>query len=277
MLAPKSLAVTADGGFDLIVHLNGAQMTEAEWRSAGVNAVIASIAIPTIVGTGGYKARLAQPGFLDYVLKETVHWMHENKHAEAKKINRIAVVSWSAGFGGVARFLISPTTRDRVDAIMLLDSFHAGYADPNTHLPKQGGETTPFIGLGEEFVDVSGMDRWKNFAEGAKNRQKLFVISHSSILPPDYASCGETTGALLKLVSVPKVASSERNDKNMELSYTADVGEFHAKGWRGRGKKDHFDQLHLVGDLARAYLAPRWHHASANTAPVAMAATSQEK
>jgi hypothetical protein len=259
MLAPKELALDSEGGFDLIIHLNGAMMTEKEWRAAGVNAVVASIAIPTIVGTSGYSTMLGQPGYVDHILKETVHWLGKNGNPDAKKVNRIGVVAWSAGFGGVGKILGATNAGKLVDSVILLDGFHAGYLDPKTHLPKKGGETTPFIGLGSDYVDTSSLDRWKTFGEAAINRQKLLVITHASILPPDYASCGETTGALLKMLGVSKVATSDRNERSMEMSYAADSGDFHAKGWKGGGKHDHMDQLHLVGDLARAYLAPRWH------------------
>jgi hypothetical protein len=45
----------------------------------------------------------------------------------------------------------------------------------------------------------------------------------------------------------------------MRLSYRADAGNLHVRGYRGVGPRDHFDHLHLVGEVLRNWLVPRWN------------------
>ncbi len=40
--------------------------------------------------------------------------------------------------------------------------------------------------------------------------------------------------------------------------YHSDAGSLHVRGYRGDGPKDHLDQLHLLDDLIREHVTPRW-------------------
>ena len=40
--------------------------------------------------------------------------------------------------------------------------------------------------------------------------------------------------------------------------YHSDAGNLHVRGYRGEGPKDHLDQLHLLDDLVREHVTPRW-------------------
>jgi hypothetical protein len=40
--------------------------------------------------------------------------------------------------------------------------------------------------------------------------------------------------------------------------YHADSGGLHVRGFRGSGPRDHMDQVHLLGDVMRTFVAPRW-------------------
>ena len=44
----------------------------------------------------------------------------------------------------------------------------------------------------------------------------------------------------------------------MTLAKRADAGNLHVRGFKGRGPRDHFQHLYLLGDVLRAWVVPRW-------------------
>ena len=88
------------------------------------------------------------------------------------------------------------------------------------------------------------------------------AITHSSIVPPDYASSTEATAALLSAVGVApstEIHAVEFGESAMTPSVFADAGNLHVRGFRGYGPHDHFDHLHLIGDAVRTWLVPAWY------------------
>ena len=89
--------------------------------------------------------------------------------------------------------------------------------------------------------------------------KKTFVLSASAIIPPGYATASETGRALYTLATGKLVRDAAVDGpRNMHLKFRGDAGNFHVFGWKGGGKHDHFDQLHLVGDLLREHVGHRW-------------------
>ncbi len=265
-LAPKHLDVGPDGGVDVMLHLNGAMMADKEWRESGLNAVVASIAIREIVGSAGYAKLFAEPGYLDYVLRSTLADLQKNGEKRATHVRRLGVVSWSAGMGGVSQLVGNPATLARIDSVVLLDSIHATYTDPKNGVARVAVPGQAAMGLGADWVDMKAVAKYVHLASEAAQGKKAFVISASAILPPDYASCAETSRAVLRAVSSPvtELESAEKNALGMTPKYRAAKGDLHARGWRGGGPHDHFDQLHLVGEMVRTYIAPRWNRMAAS-------------
>src|SRR5205085_2535775 len=75
--------------------------------------------------------------------------------------------------GAVEQILRQPIAK-KVDALILLDSLHAGYTDEQAHTLKVD-QLTPFLA----------------FAKRAADKQAFMYMSHSSIIPPGYASTTE--------------------------------------------------------------------------------------
>ena len=46
-------------------------------------------------------------------------------------------------------------------------------------------------------------------------------------------------------------------------NFTADAGNLHVRGFRGRGPKDHFKHLYLIGEVLRSWVVPRWNRSPA--------------
>jgi hypothetical protein len=264
-LAPKDLDVGADGGVDVMLHLNGAMLAEKEWRESGLNAVVASIAIREVVGSAGYAKLFSDPGYLDWVLGATLADLRKNGVPQATRVRRLGVTSWSAGMGGVSQLIGRDAWRQRLDSVVLLDSLHATYADPKTGVAFVKNPEHAVMGLGVDWVDTKVLGKYTQFAKDAASGKRVFVTAASSILPPDYASCRETSIALLRAVGTDAdpVRDEAKNALGMSLRFRADKGELHFRGYAGGGPHDHFDQLHLVGEMVRTFVAPRWNRLAA--------------
>ena len=262
-LAPKNLDVGADGGVDMMIHLNGAMMADKEWRESGLNAIVASIAIREVVGSAGYAKLFASPGYLDFVVRSTFADIRSKGEKRPLHLRRLGVVSWSAGMGGVGALLGNGETAQKIDSVVLLDSAHAPYADPKNGHVLMGNPTNPAMGRGVDWVDSKSIGKFVRFAEKAKEGAKALVMSSSSILPPDYASCAETIEAIMNQVHVAGTGVQEKNALGMTLKWKSDAGSLHGRMWRGGGPHDHFDQLHLVGEMMRSFVSPRWNRLAA--------------
>ena len=255
-LMPEHLDVSDDGGVDVLVHFNGAMMTDAEYRASKTNAIVMSIAIPEIVGSAGYARMFEDPGHLDRVLDSLFAQVKKTK--KKLHLRRLGLVSWSAGMGAVGKILRSAKWSSRIDTIVLLDSLHAGYLGKDGKAVAKN-ETHPAMGLGVDSVDRKSLAAFAAFAQQAAAGKKTFVLSASAIVPPGYASASETGRAVFVLASGKTVTDvDDAGPRHMRMSFRGDAGNFHVLGWKGGGKHDHFDQLHLVGDILREHVGHRW-------------------
>ena len=253
-LAPKADFVGSDGGVDVVFHFHAGQMAERQMKESGLNAVFVSCGYG--IGSGAYATALANPARFGRMLDELV----KNLDAQTGKsvhIRHLALASWSAGFAAVSKVLAVDRYYAMVDSVVLNDSLHSQYKDPNPKTPAQGADR----------VNLDMMRAFLRFAKDAAAGKKTMAITHSSIIPPDYASSTEATQALLTAIDVPITAidpdaaaaqAGSPSWRAMTLIARADAGNLHVRGFRGRGPKDHFEHLHLIGEVLRAWVAPRW-------------------
>ena len=246
-LAPKEELVAEDGGIDVIFHFHAGQMSEREMRASGVRGVFVSCGYG--VGTSGYSRAFQDPSRFSSMMKRLTRTIGKKTKRDDVHVRRLALASWSAGFAAVSRILAVPEYYDTVDTVILLDSLHAQYT---------GGEGPA---RGADLVDVKMLRHFVRFAKDAADGKKTMVITHSAIVPPDYASTSESTTALLAEVGVTATPASGKTMRSMALALEADESGLHVRGFRGMGPQDHFGHLHLIGDTLRSWLVPRWYTA----------------
>jgi hypothetical protein len=232
-LAPTSDFVREDGSVDVVFHFHDGQMSDRDIRASGVNAVFVSCGWG--VGTAPHSSAFADPNRFDSMMKTVV------KRVGAKGVHKLALVSWSAGFASISKILRVPRYYAITDTVVLLDSLHSA-----------------FTSSGE--VDAKMLAPFVRFASDAARGEKAMVMTHSAIVPPGYASSTEATRAVLGAIDVPTDESGSKDvgTESMRLSYRADAGNLHVRGYRGQGPRDHFDHLHLIGEVLRNWLVPRW-------------------
>ena len=166
-LAPKEDFADSTGGVDVIFHFHGGMLAEKEWRMTGVNAVVVSAAFG--IGSNVYAAAFTDPARFGKMIDEVLASLRDAKRTGKLHARHVALVSWSAGYGSIGNILRVPKYFKMIDSVFLLDSLHAGF--------------TPDHG-----VDLKALEPFVRLAKDAIAQKKLFVMTHSAILPPDYAS-----------------------------------------------------------------------------------------
>lgn len=246
-LAPKAGFADDDCGVDLIFHFHAAQMAEKDWRAAGVNAVIVSATFG--MGTGAYADAFSDPMRFERMMNEVLADL-SRRAAKPLHARRVSLFAWSAGFAAVSRILSVPKFYNAVDTVVLLDGLHSNYIDPKIKKSSQGAV----------HVDVRGLSNFIKFAEDAKRGTKAMVLTHSSILTPDYANSTEANQALLGQVGVPIVSTNPPLPIYGEMKEIerADSGNLHMRGFLGTTAHDHINHLHLIDDMIREFCEPRW-------------------
>jgi hypothetical protein len=229
-LAPDDV-VAKDGGVDVIVHFHGALVVDEEWRASGIDAVVVNMTLPGY-GVGVYRDMFASSDRFGAIVDDAV------KRVGGTHVRRLGLVSWSAGYGGTQDVLSNPHYYAMVDTVVVIDGMHADYVEG---LPDEG--------------DFAVFER---FARDAVGGQRQMIITHSAVVPPGYASTTETATMLLASVGVSRIEEKKTNARGMVEWYHADSGGLHVRGFRGDGPHDHMDQVHLVGDIVRSFIAPRW-------------------
>ena len=229
-----------DGAYDLIVHFHGlAAAQESNIERSHVNAVVASIYLG--VGSGPYENAFKDPWSFPHLLKVLEKAVAKSGGADGARLGRIALSAWSAGYGSVSAILRVPTNAKRVDALLLADGLHSDYVDEHKHT-----------------VDDGPLAKYAKIAEAAKKGDKLFALTHSSILTTGYPNTTETIGELLRLVSVEKEPMVSDGPRGMLEIYESDSGDFHVKGFLGTTVKDHIDHIWGMNETLFPYLRDRW-------------------
>jgi hypothetical protein len=246
-----------DGAFDLIVHFHGnTELVQESIGAAKLNALILVVNLGT--GSGVYEDRYTQPAIFDDALtrvRDTI----EKRGLQNAKMRRLALSSWSAGYGAIAKILESKKNLERIDALLMLDGLHAAYMNPKTKTGIDKSRIAPFI----------------RFAKEAAQGQKLFSLTHGDTETHGYASTGQAADAILEEVgakrspasgSPPKVLLTsavgvvpKHAERWLDLTTKAEVGGLRVRGYVGKTPEHHMAHLISMSVTVLPELAERWH------------------
>jgi hypothetical protein len=238
ILAPQRGGVTSSGGFDLVVHFHGHYPVRKEFVKTARGIVL--VAIDLGIGSGAYSNAFASPAVFEKLLESVKAEMARRSGKAQVSIRKLALSSWSAGYGAVQQILAQPAGK-KVDAVLLLDSLHTGYLEPGHQLQTAGIE---------QFVD---------FAREAARGHKFMFQSYSSIIPPGYASTREVAHYIVQRIG-GKVGNAKRADVlGLAMDERFDKGNYHVRGYLGQDKPDHCAHLGLMKDIVKMHLNRRWN------------------
>jgi hypothetical protein len=232
--------VARDGAFDLVVHFHGANETvEPRFDRVGLNAVLYTFNVG--LGSGKYEALFPDGRALERTLAEAESVLRKRVPGLAgARVGRVALSAWSAGYGAVARVLAHPESAERVDAVLLADAPHAGFA-PGTRQVSPAS-IAPYVGYGRR----------------AAAGERLMVITHTQIETPDYASTTRTARAIVEALGLPEGEPEPGDDPKMVMYEREEAGDAHVYGFRGGDASAHCQHLYNVGRYQWAPLAARW-------------------
>lgn len=237
MLTPKKGGVNSRGEFDVMIHFHGHEPIRKEWVQVMKSSLLVGIDLG--LGSGPYESAFAAHGTLQSLLASVERALSKQTGKEAHA-RRIGLSAWSAGYGAVQSILADPWAKEHVDTVVLLDGLHCGYVGRS--LNEQ--QLMPFI----------------EFSREAAAGRRLMVVTHSSIIPPGYASTTETMNYLvLKLGGHPHKAQPRASDPmGLELISRYSRGNFHMRGFAGNDKMDHCAHIGLFRDVLKQHVRPRW-------------------
>jgi LysM repeat protein len=239
MIIPARGGLTKDGGFDVVIHFHGHEPARKEWVKVMNGPVFVGIDLG--IGSGAYQSAFSTPNAFKNLIDSIEKEVQDERDNPKAHVRHVGLSAWSAGYGAVEQILRQPLGKELVDSVILLDGLHTGY-DPDGSLT------------------MSGLEPFVDFAKRAKSGKRFMYVSHSSIIPPDYASTTETVRQLIhELGGGPKPMKPRKSDPmGLELNEKWDAGNFHARGYDGNDKMDHCAHLGLLKDVAKAYLKERW-------------------
>jgi hypothetical protein len=238
MIAPHKGGITKTGGFDLIVHFHGHEPIRKEFVKTAKGTVLVGIDLG--IGSGVYQSTFSSPQVFTNLIASVEAAMAKKTGNPKAHVRKLALSSWSAGYGAIEQILRQPAGK-KVDAVVLLDSLHTGYVDEKA-----------------KTLKVPQIDPFLDFAKRASQKKVLMYMSHSSIIPPGYASTTEVANFVIaQLHGKPKKVKRE-DVLGLDMIDRFDKGNFHVRGYTGEDKPDHCAHIGLMADVVRVHLEPRW-------------------
>jgi hypothetical protein len=238
MIAPHKGGITKAGGFDLVVHFHGHEPIRKEFVKSAKGVVLVGVDLG--IGSGAYANGFAAPHVFTNLLASVEQAMAKRTGNKKAYVRKLALSSWSAGYGAIEQILRQPAGK-KVDALVLLDSLHAGYADEQ-----------------QKTLKVAQIEPFVAFAKRAAAGHGFMFMSHSSIIPPGYASTTEVASYVVDELHGKLHKAKKRDVLGLEMIDRFDRGGFHVRGYDGDDKPDHCAHIGLMKEVVGKHLQPRW-------------------
>ncbi len=236
IVAPQRGGIRKDGGFDLVVHFHGHEPTRKEFVKVGSGIVLAGIDLG--LGSGPYEDRFADASLFPRIVESIEQKMKKRTGNARAHVRHLALSSWSAGYGAISRILRQEEGK-KVEAVILLDSLHAGLDE-------------------KKRVRGGGIEQFVDYARLATKKKRFMFLSHSSIIPPGYASTTDVAKYIVGELGGTLKKASRKDVLGLEMLDRFDKGDFHVRGYDGNDKPDHCAHIGLIRDVVKVHLAPRW-------------------
>ena len=215
---------------DLLVHFHGDPATVRN------NAAYAGLQTPvlTINYSGlssAYSTPFADPELFGDVLTAALTTLRNQPDvADDLSLRKLAVSSFSAGYGAVREILKQPAYFNQIDGLLLADSLYASFTSSTNPTPR-----------------ASHMVDFRAFAQAAALGQKTMVVSHSQVPTFTYSNTAETADDLMNHVGATPRAVNETGLGTLDFYRRADQGNFHVWGATGNDGDAHLEHLRYLG------------------------------
>lgn len=221
------------------LHLHGAPATvEANFAGLGAPGVLVNLTLPGLSKV--YADYFAEPTVFPDLLRDTEAALQREAPAQAWRLGRLTVSSFSAGFGGVRQLLRQPAAFDRIAALVMADSIYCGYAGA----------------IAEKHVDAALMEGFLRFARLAATGERRLLITHSQQVPEGYASTTETADYLITQLGGNRVAEERPWSPMLRQLSRFSRGQCEIVGFEGVRPEDHMQHLRSLGLFLRRAAEP---------------------
>ena len=242
MLIPQKGGHTADMGYDVVIHFNGADAVRKllVQTAGGVSLVLVD------KGSGkSYSHAFGTPQMFPLLRRSIEAALRRHSKDERAHIRHLAISAWSAG--GIAVDKLLKQKQDGIDAVIILDGLHGAWKYGKKHEQSIDSDDPRFV---SHEID---------WAKRARAGQTLFVLTHSEVDPVVFPSTTTTAASLLNELSLKEEpVASPGGEAYAQLSGVDDHG-LHVWGFRGNDEKAHCAQLFNMPRIVTEILEPAWH------------------
>ena len=229
-VAPRDFGLDESGHFNLVLHFNGDEPVRREWIKSQAPFVLYTLTAPA-----SQYAPLMSGSHWSAAIVAEIERALSKASGRTARVGRVALSAWSAGFVAVEAALAQPA--NDIDAVILIDGLHA----PRDNNAAFRAQMQPFV----------------DYAARAAEHHGLFVVSHSAIDPPGFASTTECAHYLIASLGGRPTPVRRADALGLELVEYFSRGNFHVLGYAGNNTADHCAQLAVLND-AYAALGRRW-------------------
>lgn len=228
LFIPSDYKHTGDG-VDLLVHFHGDPQTV--WNNAAyaeLNAVVVTVnynGLSSAYGTPFADATLFQQLLDNARTKLTA----QPDFGPATAWDKLAVSSFSAGYGAVRSLLATPAYFEAIDSLLAADSLYASTASDGTPLDSQ-------------------MADYKAFADRAAAGEKRFIFTHTQVPTHTYENTVETGDELLQHLQLTPTATQATGLGPLRFYRKAERGRFELWGSPGTDGESHMNHLRYLGE-----------------------------
>ncbi|MEQ8210220.1 MAG: hypothetical protein RH917_10345 [Lacipirellulaceae bacterium] len=215
---------------DLLIHFHGNPQTiwnNAEY--AKLNAVVVTVNYNGL--SSAYSGPFSDRELFGALLGEALDKLRSDEDFPTSLAwDRVAVSSFSAGYGAVREILKNEAYVSEIDVLLAADSLYATTAKDGTPLDSQ-------------------MAGFKAFASMAQGGEKTFVFTHSQVLTHTYENTIETGDELLEHLGIAASRVKTKGLGTLQFYRHAQSGNFQLWGARGDDGDAHLEHLRYIGEF----------------------------
>lgn len=224
----------------LTLHLHGAyRSAERNHVQAGQPGVLVTVVLPGLSAV--YRDHFKDPAAFSHLLEEAAGKLRERFGKQELQIGPVTLTSFSAGFGGVREILADPASFERISTLVMADSLYAGF----TGNPE------------ERQVDPAHLEVFLRFAQEAVAGRKRFLLTHTQLFTPTYASTVETADYLVRETGVTRTGGEADWPGGLRQLGSWRKGRFEVLSFSGDDGPAHIKHLHTLWAFLRRVRLPQ--------------------
>ncbi len=214
---------------DVLIHFHGDPQTF--WNNckyANLNAIIVTVNYSGL--SSAYETPFSNQALFGQLVTEAQQKFRDVKGNQALTWDKLAVSSFSAGYGAVRQILENSAYRNDIDVLGAFDSCYATTAADGTPLDSQ-------------MVD------YKTFASLAKAGSKTFLYSHSQVPTFTYEETRECGDEIMQYLGISASAYNVNGLGTLNFYRHVRSGNFELWGALGTDGDSHLEHLRYSGEF----------------------------